>query len=89
MRYLVPTTIMKVEKVANAFYINVWKLHEILEVFIFNRDTQFTSNVWDLLYKNLKIDIKLFTAYYSQIDNQIERANDVMKHYLRVFINYI
>ena len=89
IRHLVFTTIMKVEKVANAFYVNVWKLHEILEVFVSDRDTQFTSDVWDLLYKNLKIDVKLFTVYYSQIDNQIERVNNVMKHYLRVFVNYI
>ena len=45
MRYLVLITIMKVEKAANAFYINVWKLHEILEVFVSNRGTQFTSDV--------------------------------------------
>ena len=89
IRHLVLITIMEVEKVANVFYINVWKLHEIFEVFVSNRGTQFTSNVWDLLCKNLKIDAKLFTVYYPQIDDQIERVNDVMKHYLRVFVNYM
>ena len=39
MRYLVLITIMKIEKVANIFYVNVWKLHETLEVFMSDRDT--------------------------------------------------
>ena len=64
MRHLVFITIIKIEKVANTFYINVWKLYETLEVFMSDRDTQFTSDVWNLLYKNLKIDVKLFTVYY-------------------------
>jgi len=37
----------------------------------------------------LKIDVKLSTTYYSEIDDQIERINAVMKHYLRVFVNYM
>ncbi len=37
----------------------------------------------------LKIDVKLFIAYHLEIDNQIERVNVVIKHYLRVFVNYM
>ena len=37
----------------------------------------------------LKIDIKLFIAYHFEIDNQTERVNVVMKHYFRVFVNYM
>ncbi len=89
MRHLVPTTTMEVEEAANAFYANVWKLHGIPEVFVSDRGTQFTSDVWDLLCKNLKIDVKLSTAYHPQTDGQTERANGVMEHYLRAFVNYM
>ncbi len=89
MRHLVPTTTMEVEEAANAFYANVWKLHGIPEVFVSDRGTQFTSDVWDLLCKNLKIDAKLSTAYHPQTDGQTERANGVMEHYLRAFVNYM
>jgi len=37
----------------------------------------------------LKINIKLSTTYHSEIDDQIEKVNAVMKHYLRVFVNYM
>jgi len=39
--------------------------------------------------KMLKINVKLSTTYYSEIDDQIERVNAVMKHYLWVFVNYM
>ncbi len=37
----------------------------------------------------MKINIKLSTTYHSEIDDQIEKVNAVMKHYLRVFVNYM
>jgi len=37
----------------------------------------------------LKINVKLFIAYHSEINDQIKRINVIMKHYLQVFINYI
>ncbi len=54
-----------------------------------DRDTQFIFDVWKHMCKMLKIDVKLSTTYHSEIDNQIERINAVMKHYLRVFVNYM
>jgi len=37
----------------------------------------------------LKIDVKLSIMYHSEIDDQIEKVNAVMKHYFQVFINYM
>ena len=37
----------------------------------------------------LKIDAKLSTTYYSETDEQTERVNAVMKHYLQAFVNYM
>ncbi len=39
--------------------------------------------------KMLKINFKLSTMYHSEINDQIERINAVMKHYLWIFINYM
>ncbi len=39
--------------------------------------------------KILKINIKLLTTYYFEIDNQIKRINAVIKHYFQIFINYM
>ncbi len=39
--------------------------------------------------KMLKINVKLSTTYHFEINDQIEKVNAVMKHYLWVFVNYM
>ncbi len=89
MKYLVFITSMKVEETINCFYAYVWKHHDLLKFFIFDWDTQFIFDVWKHICKMLKINIKLSTMYHSEINDQIEKVNTIMKHYLRVFINYM
>ncbi len=88
MRHLVLIISMKVEEVINSFYAHVWKHHDLLEFFMSDRDTQFIFDVWKHICKMLKINIKLFTTYHLEIDDQIKRFNAVMKHYLWVYVNY-
>jgi len=40
------------------------------------------------LYKILEIESKMSMAFYPQIDGQIERVNQELKQYLRMFTNY-
>ncbi len=89
MRHLVLIIFMKVEEVINCFYAYVWKHHDLLVFFMSDRDTQFIFDVWKHMCKMLKIDSKLSTMYHFEIDDQIEKINAVMKHYLQVFVNYM
>ena len=89
MRHLDFITFMKVEEVINCFYAYVWKHHDLLKFFMSDWDTQFIFNVWKHMCKMLKIDVKLSIMYHSEIDDQIEKINAVMKHYLQVFVNYM
>jgi len=89
MKHLILITSMKVEEVINCFYAHVWKHHDLLEFFMSDRDIQFIFNIWKHMCKMLKIDAKLSTTYHSEINDQIERVNAVIKHYLQVFINYM
>ncbi len=89
MRHLVLITSMKVEEVINCFYAHVWKHHDLSEFFMSDQDTQFIFNVWKHMCKMLKINVKLLTTYHFEIDDQIEKVNTVMKHYLQVFVNYM
>ncbi len=89
MRHLVLITSMKVKEAINCFYAHVWKHYDLLEFFMSDWDTQFIFDVWKHMCKILKIDAKLSTMYHSEIDDQIERVNNVMKHYLQVFVNYM
>jgi len=89
MRHLVLITSMKVEEAINCFYAHVWKYHDLLKFFMSDWDTQFIFNVWKHMCKMLKINAKLSMIYHSEINDQIEKVNAVMKHYLWIFVNYM
>ncbi len=67
---------------------HVWKLHELSSIIIFDRESQFVSNVWKFICRTLKINVKLSIAFHSETDEQSEIANQKMKRYLRNYCNY-
>ncbi len=75
MKHLILITSMKVKEIINCFYAYVWKYHDLLEFFIFDRDTQFIFNIWKHMCKMLKINVKLSMMYHSEIDDQIKKVN--------------
>jgi hypothetical protein len=76
------------EETAKLLINHVWKLHELSNTIISNRDPQFVSLVWKTVCEALKIDVKLSTAFHSETDDQSEIANQEMKRYLRNYCNY-
>jgi hypothetical protein len=67
---------------------HVWKLHELFDTIVSDRESQFISLIWKALCEALKINIKLSTAFHSKTDEQSEIANQKMKRYLRNYCNY-
>ena len=53
-----------------------------------DRGVQFAVGMMRELNNLLGIQTKLSTAYHSQTDGQIERINQKLEQYLRVFIDY-
>jgi len=89
MVHFVPTTKRTlVEGVARLFWDNIWKLHRLPESIIIDRGTQFTAEMIRELNQILKINTKLSTAYHLQTDGQIERINQELEQYLRMFIDH-
>jgi len=62
--------------------------HELSDEIISNRNKLFTSKFWKSLMNQLEIHHKLFTAYHSQMNEQMKRMNQTLKQYLRCYINY-
>ena len=77
-----------VEGLAKLFQDHVWKLHGLPESIISDRGVQFTVEMMKELNHLLGIQTKLSTAYHSQMDGQIERINQELEQYLRVFIDH-
>jgi len=79
---------MSAKELARLFRDNVWKLHRLPESIISNRGPQFAAGLIRELNEMLGIKSKLSIAFYSQTDGQIERINQELEQYLRIFINY-
>jgi hypothetical protein len=53
-----------------------------------DRGPQFVSGFMRELYKLLRIEVNLSTAYHPQTDGQTERVNREVEKYVRTFVNH-
>ena len=58
------------------------------ESIISDREPQFAAGLMKKLNKMLGIETKLFMVYHSQTDGQIEKTNQELEQYLRIYINH-
>jgi len=79
---------MSAEDLARLFRDNVWKLHELLESIVSNREPQFAVELMKNLNIMLGIETRLLTAFHPQTDGQMEQMNQELKQYLRFFVEY-
>ena len=63
-------------------------MHGLPESIISDRGVQFAAGMMKELNELLRIQTKLSMAYYPQTDRQMERINQELEQYLRVFINH-
>jgi len=63
-------------------------LYRLSESIISDRGVQFVAGIMRELNNLLGIQIKLLTAYHPQTDRQMERINQKLEQYLRVFIDH-
>ncbi len=77
------------EKTAELMLQWIYRIHDLLDFIVSNRDSQFTFILWKSLCKRLDINLRLFTAYHLQIDDQSERVNQNVERYLRFFCLYM
>nr|GEU81047.1 retrotransposon-related protein [Tanacetum cinerariifolium] len=57
--------------VAQVFLYTVYKLYGLPSYIVTDRDTVFLSNFWKSLFKLLKVELKMSTAYHPQTDEAI------------------
>jgi len=87
--HFIPTTEKTLaEGLARLFRDNVWKLYGLPKSIILDRGPQFMAGLMRELNKMLEIKSKMSTVFHSQIDRQIERVNQELEQYLRMFIDH-
>jgi len=77
-----------VEELATLFRNNVWKLYGLPESVISDRRPQFVAGLTRELNEMLGIETKLSIAYYPQTNRQIEKTNQELEQYLRMYVDY-
>ena len=55
---------------------------------VFNRKMLFTNDYWSTLCYRIRVIKRLNIVFHSQIDDQIERQNQTLKHYFYYYYNY-
>ena len=86
--FVVTTEKMMAEGLARMFRNNIWKLHGLLKSVILDRRPQFMAGLTRELNKMLGIETKLSTAYHPETDGQMERTNQELEQYLRIYVNH-
>jgi len=89
MVYFIPTMEKtSAEGLARLFRDNVWKLHGLPESIILDREPQFAAGLMRELNGMLGIASKLSTVFHPQTDGQMERVNQELEQYSRMFIDH-
>jgi transposase InsO family protein len=83
---LVPSTINAAE-LAELFHTKVELQFGPPNGIVSDRGPIFTSNFWSELCYHSHIHLRLSTAFHPQTDGQTKRINQILKHYLRCFID--
>jgi hypothetical protein len=69
----------------------VKELFTKLEISVFiitDRESLFIVNYWFVFCYHFKSALRYSTAFHSQTDEQTERQNQILKQYLRSYVNY-
>jgi len=88
VHFISTTEKTSVEGLARLFRDNVWKLHRLPKSIISDRGPQFVAGLIRELNQMLEIEGKMLTVFYPQTDDQIERVNQELEQYLRMFIDH-
>ena len=86
--FIVTIEKMMAERLVRLFRDYVWKLHGLPESVISDREPQFATGLMRKLNKMLGIETKLSMAYYPETDRQMERTNQKLEQYLRIYVNH-
>jgi len=89
MVHFIPTTEKTMaEGLAKLFRDNIWKLYGLPKSIISDRGPQFTAELMRELNQMLGIESKMLMAFHPQTDGQMERVNQELEQYLRMFIDH-
>lgn len=73
--------------VAQAFLNHIYKLHGLPQVIISDRDKNFTSTLWQEIFRLSETTLNMSSSYHPQTNGQTERLNQCLETFLRCMVN--
>ena len=89
IKHMIFLKLLNIIEVVKVFIQNVFKLHELSDIIIFNHKNQFIAIFWKTLCTWFRIKAWLLTAFHSEINDQTENMNTIMKQYLWMYCSYL
>jgi len=86
--YILMIKDLNIKKLVNLLWWKFVSQHEMMQSIISNQDSLFINHFWITLCWYLEMKWKLSTAFHLQINDQTERQNQMLEHYLQVYFNY-
>lgn len=74
-------------QVAQEYFSNIYKLHGMPSAIILDRDTIFTSQLWQQLFTLLDTQLLMSSSYHPQTDGQTKRVNQCLEAFPRCTIH--
>lgn len=74
-------------QVAQAYFKNIYKLHDLPQAIISDRDPIFTSTLWKELFTLSDTKLLMSSSYHPQTDGQTERLNQCLEAFLRCSVH--
>ena len=87
IKYLFMFIIIDAAALTKLFFIKIVYHYDISYNIVNNRDFMFTNVFWFTLYFHSRIKRRLNIAFHFQINDQIKRQNQILKHFLRMFVD--
>ncbi|MBW0495178.1 hypothetical protein O181_034893 [Austropuccinia psidii MF-1] len=89
MEIFIPTysTIITLD-LAQIFMSHVFSKNGLSISVVSDRGSSFVSSFWTQLCQHLKISRDLSTSFHPETDGQTERLNQILEHYLWMYVSY-
>ena len=85
--FIITVTTLSATGTAQLYLQHIWKHHGLPRRVVLDRGPQFVAEFMKELYRLLGIKLAATTVYHPQGDGQMERINQELEQFLRLFIN--
>ena len=87
-RYIVAKKNWNAKNLTKVMIEQIFPIFEMFTNIIFDRNSSFIFNYWSAFCYYLQIWLKDFITFYSQIDKQTKKQNQISKQYFGNYVNY-